>query len=151
MVTQTQQMCWGFDMDAELDLKLCTKYPKLYAQRGLDMKQTAMCWGFQCGDGWFKLLDTLSHFLTLEIDKGVELEATTVKEKFGTLRFYYYGGNDYTSELINMFERASEHVCEQCGDWSELRGTGWVFNLCDKHWEELKKERNIKEATSEEK
>jgi hypothetical protein len=137
-------------MDEELDNKLCTQYPKLYAQRGLDMKQTAMCWGFQCGNGWYKLLDTLSHFLTLEIEKGVELEATTVKEKFGTLRFYYYGGNEYTSELINMFERASEHVCEQCGNWSELRGKGWVYNMCTKCWDAFKLERGIKEDKREE-
>ena len=88
-------------MNIKLDKKLCKKYPKLFAQRNKSMRETCMGRGFECGDGWFKLLDTLSYFL----EKDGSVEATQVKEKFGTLRFYYSWGNDYTGELIHMFER----------------------------------------------
>ena len=120
-------------MTPELDEKLCKKYPKLFAQRNKSMCETCMGRGFECGDGWFKLLDTLSYFL--EMDGSVE--ANQVKEKFGTLRFYYSGGNDYTDELIHMFERESAHVCETCGKWSKLRHVGSIYNMCDKCWDKF--------------
>ena len=48
-------------MKKELQDKLYEKYPKLYAQRHLDMRQTAMCWGIACGDGWYNIIDNLSE------------------------------------------------------------------------------------------
>jgi hypothetical protein len=38
-------------MKQELDEQLCAKYPKIFVNRHADMKTTAMCWGFECGDG----------------------------------------------------------------------------------------------------
>lgn len=61
-----------------------------------------------------------------------------VKEKFGMLRFYCFGGNDYTDELIHMFEQMSAHICETCGGWSKLRHVGWTYNMCDKCWNQFK-------------
>jgi hypothetical protein len=46
-------------MKAELQQKLYEKYPKIFVQKDLPMSQTAMCWGIDCGDGWFWLLDNL--------------------------------------------------------------------------------------------
>lgn len=135
-------------MDIKLEQTLYKRYPKLYRQKDLSMTQTCMCWNFECGSGWFKLIDTLSHFLSLSKTK---IEATQVKEKFGTLRFYYSGGDDYTDNLISAFESASEHTCEQCGNWSKLRNVGWVYNMCDGCWEEFKLKRGIKEEKHEEK
>jgi len=44
----------------ELDEKLVATYPELYRDRNGDMKETLMCWGFECGDGWYQIIDTLS-------------------------------------------------------------------------------------------
>lgn len=44
-------------MDTKLDAKLCEKYPYLFADRRASMQNTCMCWGFECGDGWYNLLD----------------------------------------------------------------------------------------------
>ena len=46
-------------MSPELDAKLCQKYPLIFSQRYLSMKETAMCWGFECGDGWYNIIDAL--------------------------------------------------------------------------------------------
>jgi len=46
-------------MKPELDERLCTAYPEIFAERHLSMDKTAMCWGFACGDGWFNILDRL--------------------------------------------------------------------------------------------
>ena len=54
-------------MSPELDNELCTKYPKLFKNRYQSCEKTAMCWGFECGDGWFVLIDTLCFTITEHI------------------------------------------------------------------------------------
>lgn len=46
-------------MRDELDKQLVEKYPRMFKNRYGDMRTTCMCWGFECGDGWFKILDSL--------------------------------------------------------------------------------------------
>lgn len=186
-------------MRAELDNLLCTKYPKIFVNRHEVMTKTAMCWGFDHGDGWFDILDALCSRIQHHIDdvnqysanatqynqaldialcgdsselhhfyssivkssndrdgwvnkmvaqsieskefrKVVEdchqVVAVQVKEKFGTLRFYYDGGDDYVRGLVSMAEWASANICEMCGERGKIRGTGWVYVACDKHVKE---------------
>ena len=80
-------------MDKKLQDKLYKKYPKIFGQHKLPMTQTAMCWGLECGNGWYKLIDMLCSQLQWDIEhnKYPQMEATQVKEKFGTLRFYNSG------------------------------------------------------------
>jgi hypothetical protein len=51
-------------MRRELDEKLCAKYPLIFKNRNADMRTTSMCWGFECGDGWYNILDVLCAYLT---------------------------------------------------------------------------------------
>ena len=53
-------------MNKELDEKLCADYPLIFGDRNKPMNQTAMCWGFSCGDGWYNIIDTLCRLLTSE-------------------------------------------------------------------------------------
>lgn len=46
-------------MREELDKALVQKYPRMFRDRYAPMTQTCMCWGFECGDGWYKILDSL--------------------------------------------------------------------------------------------
>lgn len=50
-------------MDKELDDKLVFDFPNLYRNRNGDMRGTAMCWGFSCGNGWEPLIRELSEKL----------------------------------------------------------------------------------------
>ena len=76
-------------MNKELQQKLYDKYPLIFAEKDLPMDQTCMCWGIDCGDGWYELLDALCSELTnLHHNTGLIVKACQVKEKFGTLRFY---------------------------------------------------------------
>jgi hypothetical protein len=52
----------------ELDQKLVKRFPVLYQDRYSPMSQTCMCWGFECGDGWFDIIWQLS--LALEDELG---------------------------------------------------------------------------------
>jgi hypothetical protein len=56
-----------------------------------------------------------------------------IKEKFGTLRFYYDGGDDYISGMVSLAESMSGVACEECGSVGERRGGGWIRTLCDAH------------------
>jgi hypothetical protein len=53
-------------MKRELDEALCAKYPLIFKDRNADMRTTAMCWGLECGDGWYNLIDVLCGLLTSE-------------------------------------------------------------------------------------
>ena len=131
-------------MQKELDDQLCKKYPKLFVERNLPMSQTAMCWGFSCGDGWFNIIDRLCANIQSHIDwknKNEEVVPQVVvkqvKEKFGTLRFYYNGGDEYVHGLVAMAESMSGVTCESCGSAGKLHGvsdkgiTGWMHTICE--------------------
>lgn len=130
-------------MSPELDEQLVSKYPKIFQDRYADMKTTAMCWGFEHGDGWFNIIDQLCGAMQNHIDwqakmgrEVPQVVAEQVKEKFGTLRFYYRGGDDYVHGLASMAESMSAVTCETCGAPGKLRGGGWYYTACDAHTRE---------------
>lgn len=55
-------------MRQELDEELCRKYPKLFRDRHAPMTVTCMCWGFDCGDGWYNIIDALCVNIQSHID-----------------------------------------------------------------------------------
>ena len=61
-----------------------------------------------------------------------------VKEKYGTLRFYYHGGDEVIEGMVSMAESMTHRTCEGCGCPGEKRGNGWVKTLCDKCDDERK-------------
>lgn len=176
-------------MDEELDKRLCEKYPKIFVNRHGDMRTTAMCWGFECGAGWYTLLDRACALIQGHIDQRVksrknaqeynhmrrrllagdeepwleyskiwsephrtgirdsilsgkpnkvpplvpQVVAVQVKEKFGTLRFYVDGGDDYTDGVIAMAEALSGRTCEECGAPGTTNSGGWLSTRCSLH------------------
>jgi len=122
-------------MKRVLQLKLYKKYPKIFKQQKLPMTKTCMCWGFECGDGWYWLIDHLCSQLQWDVDrnKRPQLEAVQVKEKFGTLRFYADGSDDYQEGMIALAEFMSASICEICGSTDKVKQTtGWITTLCPK-------------------
>ena len=125
-------------MSPELDKKLCEKYPKIFVNRHGDMKETAMCWGFECGDGWYDLIDHLCADLQWNTDKNnshgryPQIVVVQVKEKFGGLRFYVESSNDVQDAVISFVESLSHHTCEVCGKPGN-RTDGWIQTRCDEH------------------
>ena len=127
-------------MKKELDDLLCSKYPKIFAERHADPLQTAMCWGFACGDGWYPLIDNLCSQIQFHLEhnakKGTpQFVAVQVKEKFGGLRFYGTGGDDKIHAFIWFAESISGRICEECGTMKDVMtyGMGWVRTLCPEH------------------
>lgn len=126
-------------MKQELELKLVSKYPKIFAEHGGKISETPMAFGIQHGDGWYDILDSLCYEIQNEVDWVIRDRPDTkfrcvaeqVKEKYGTLRFYVryeYDPDilpreldrlaksmDKISGMIAMAERMSSRVCESCG------------------------------------
>jgi hypothetical protein len=123
-----------------------------------------MCWGFDCGDGWFDIIDTLCSLIQNDVDntirsqqyeitKGLispenvvpeedlQVVATQVKEKFGGLRFYVTGANDRVRGMIDMAEAMSYQTCDVCGNPGKAVNDGWVVTLCEPHRAERQKAR----------
>lgn len=145
-------------MRQELDKALCEKYPLIFQDRHGDPMSTLMCFGFEHGDGWYQILDSLCAQIQHHIDwshKNMQWDmdwnqkhpeeqreirqpvdqvvATQIKEKFGGLRFYYDGGDDAISGMVRMAESWAAHTCEICGAPGKLRGRGWMYTACDQH------------------
>ena len=138
-------------MRQELQNNLFEKYPKIFRQKDLPMSQTCMCWGIETGDGWYDLLDKLCSFLQFHTDhnKYPQIEATQVKEKYGSLRFYadiiptegykksletnWPRHHEYLTGAIDFAESMSHNICEDCGLPGEINKEGhWKTCLCDK-------------------
>lgn len=153
-------------MKAALDTELCQKFPTLYRDRNADMRTTCMCWGFSCGDGWAGILSALSAGITNATSErcwggkakaadghfecGFVAVAEQVKEKYGTLRFYWRAepkpgvppeavDEEYAQEirgridgLVEMAERMSAITCEVCGAPGKLNRGGWLEVRCDR-------------------
>lgn len=132
-------------MRPELEKKLLKKYPKIFVQHSLSCKETAMCWGFECGDGWYDLINLLCSSLQWDIDKNAypQIEAVQVKEKFGTLRFYYGYTDDAKVKdeerkmgvqdgMIGLAEQLSQYICYHCGTNQKIGSTkGWITYCCE--------------------
>ncbi|TPG50759.1 hypothetical protein EAH75_04835 [Rhodanobacter glycinis] len=88
-------------------------------------------WGFECGDGWTDLIHRLSQAISTHIESiGLDIVATQVKEKFGTLRFYVDGGDEEVFRLIDAAEQESATICELCGAPGALVMKGWCSTRC---------------------
>jgi hypothetical protein len=115
-------------MNTKLQEKLFDKYPKIFGDRSKPKTETCMCWGLEVGDGWYSLIDVLCEALTYTYSTSVKVDeedgkrlgiepysgsyyfmveppqviATQVKEKYGTLRFYYR--EEYSKEIMSLVE-----------------------------------------------
>src|SRR6266404_2606816 len=118
-------------MNPELDKALCDKYPRIFADRHGNKLNTAMCWGFECGDGWYHLIDGLCSWLQGMTDSNPkhanypQVVATQVKEKYGGLRFYVAGASSTQYGAIDLAEHLSEWTCEVCGAPGTINDDGW--------------------------
>jgi hypothetical protein len=136
-------------MNHELELKLYNKYPKILRDCGKSPMESCMAFWIETDDGWYELLDKcmekLQYFCDLCSKDGREVQvvASQIKEKYGTLRFYtsVYGADriedDIIDDIISEAERKSSYTCEITGKHGEpCRKGGWYKTLC---YEEARK------------
>lgn len=93
---------------------------------------------FECGNGWFWLISNLCEHVQKRIDMNAHLEipqvvAIQVKEKYGSLRFYFSGGDEIIHGYVDHTEYLSYRVCEFCGSLENVGHTvwpSWIKTLC---------------------
>ena len=105
-------------MNKNLQNKLFEDFPELFSRRKLSKKETAMCYGISCGDGWYPLIYNLCETIKNHIDY-YELESVQIdqiKSKFNGLRFYLHKSSvTEISAMISITEKLSYHICQHCG------------------------------------
>lgn len=115
---------------------LIEKYPKLYVGHNMDICHNLVAFGFECGDGWFDIINVLSAKIeaynnTLENEEECCI-AMQVKEKYGGLRFYVMHDTDEISKWIIEAEQKSEQTCESCGEPGTIdHNAYWLSCQCD--------------------
>lgn len=124
-------------MKNELQSKFYNRF-KFY--KPAQNRQDFFFFGFECGDGWFKLLWKLSEDLQKAgfANTGHVLQ---VKEKLGGLRFYVDGANDEQWKIIEEAEQKSYGICECCGEPGKQYNMGWIYTVCEKCLETIKGKR----------
>lgn len=113
------------------ETRLKERFPAMFANH----------YGGVCtGEGWWGMIETLCTDIQNYIDwkkkTGAEIDQVVVsqiKEKFGGLRFYVDGGDQYTDGMISFAESMSMQMCEVCGKPGKRRSGGWVRTLCEEH------------------
>jgi hypothetical protein len=139
-------------MDQELQNTLFEKYPQLFSNTSKSRMESCMCWGIECNNGWYELLSSVCWRIfqheeniadrvrirnenNKENDQSdleyIPVKFDQIKEKFGGLRIYYSGGDDYVEGVVGMAEEYSYKVCEVCGNSGKPNKGGWITTLCN--------------------
>lgn len=129
-------------MNSELTNELVTKYPMQFKNLSY----------IDCGDGWYNLLNRLCSVTQSQIGRNIRNNKnmdlfwwSQIKEKFGGLRAYCYGADDYIKGAIDLAENISYNTCEVSGEFGRLRKQrkgdngepifAWMKTLSDKEAE----------------
>jgi len=113
-------------MKTELELYLKKNFPDIY---NTSDKDTSTFKGFNCGDGWFRLILWLSRYLKDYIvnqnkasDKMPEkylpvkpIKVLSVDKNRGIIKFNIKGGNERIYSVISFAEYISGFICEETG------------------------------------
>lgn len=110
-------------MSPNLDTLLCERYPKLFADR--HNPDSCMSRGFECGGGWFNLIDRLCYRIQFEVDLDYRRQPTVaqVKEKLGGLRIYWQEADEVVRGMTHYAGDLSLVICEVCGAPGEVVGS----------------------------
>jgi hypothetical protein len=119
-------------MRPDLDAALVRDFPNLYRDRHGDTRETRMCDGFSCGDGWEPLIRRMSERIE-PFCVNTNLHCAQVKEKFGALRVYLEGTGlipDEVEAAVDAAALESQRTCEECCAPGIPRGVVWILTLC---------------------
>lgn len=135
-------------MNESLSKELYDKYPSLFSLKD-NNREPIGAYGIECDDGWYDILSSIC-FMVEQHERNIEgnnkyrisqnqnpidygpFQFTQIKEKFGGLRVYSNGGDEYTRGLIGMAECWSYKTCEICGNKGQTTKHGWLKTICEK-------------------
>jgi hypothetical protein len=197
-------------MKTELQQKLLAKYPQFFqVNRKIYVGEKPMIeevkeltkqkemvipiqFGFECGDGWYVILDTLFANIAWHLENEnrnrdnefqyqwmwtlqaylrrkhyrkpklkalsewiydnaprkkqapLTLTVTQIKEKFGGLCFYYFGGDKVIEGMVDYAQSISYKTCEFCGTTNNVGATkGWISIICKDCYDKNERAQNL--------
>jgi hypothetical protein len=95
----------------------------------------------EVGNGWQDLVERACARIRAAVQTdGGTFHATQIKEKYGTLRFYWDGAlssaaDAKVEEAVDLAEARSACTCEICGEEGRLYGSRWLVTRCATHAE----------------
>jgi hypothetical protein len=137
---------------------LYDKYPDLFLNRHKTPRESCLSFGIECDLGWYDIISFVCYMIKQHeeniaaqqrylkkkepdnvLPEYSPVRFDQVKEKWGSLRIYFSGGDDYVEGLIDMAEAFSSITCEKCSQPAKTQKiAGWVRTLCEKdakEWE----------------
>ena len=138
-------------MNSELENQLYEKYPQLFVNKDKTPMQSPMCFGIETGEGWYEIVSSLCWMIKQHEDSIIwqtkwtqqtdpeyksnyfPVKFDQIKEKYGGLRVYFSGGDQYVEGLVSMAEAMSYHICDVCGNKGEANKGGWISVRCEAH------------------
>ena len=103
-------------MDSQKTNHLYERFPHLYRERTAPLESSKMAWGFQCGDGWYKIIYEMSQRIEkLSGDNEFAPAITEVsRNEDGTLHVDARNLSPPVADIIATAREQSRLVCEFC-------------------------------------
>ena len=103
-------------MDSQKTNELYEKFPHLYRERTAPLESSGMGWGFQCENGWYKIIYEMSKKIDKISTEGEHAPAISLvsRHEDGTL---YVAVSNITPPVADIVTRATEQsrlTCEFC-------------------------------------
>ena len=103
-------------MDSHKTNELYEKFPHLYRERTAPLESSQMGWGFQCEDGWYKIIYEMSKKIDKISTDGEHAPAISLvsRHEDGTL---YVAVSNITPPVADIVMNAREQsrlTCEYC-------------------------------------
>ncbi len=103
-------------MDSQKTNELYEKFPHLYRERTAPLESSHMPWGFQCENGWYKIIYEMSKKIDKISTEGEHAPAISLvsRHEDGTL---YVAVSNITPPIADIVTRATEQsrlTCEFC-------------------------------------
>jgi hypothetical protein len=103
-------------MDSHKTNELYEKFPHLYRERTAPLESSKMGWGFQCEDGWYKIIYEMSKKIDKISTEGEFAPAITEvsRNKDGTLHVEARNLTPPVADIIATATEQSRLICEFC-------------------------------------
>jgi len=103
-------------MDSQKTNELYEKFPHLYRERAAPLESSHMAWGFQCENGWYKIIYEMSKKIDKISTEGEHAPAISLvsRHEDGTL---YVAVSNITPPVADIVTTATEQsrlTCEFC-------------------------------------
>ena len=137
---------YNYRRSKEENKKLIEKYPWLDPRRGISDEDILNAfndnynysytilddmpngWNYTFGE---QMCEEIAQALKEDNIPLKDYRVLEVKEKYGTLHWYDFGGNSKIDKIIDKYENLSKTICANCGLPSKYCSKGWILYLCE--------------------